>query len=124
MHEMGIVLNIVREAERQAQIYHVKKIGSLTLEVGELTGAEPGYIRNCWPAAIEGTIIDGAELIIKEVEGIVKCKDCGCEYRVLEHMTEEFIPECPGCKSSQWTLKQGRNVMIDEIGVYDEGEEQ
>jgi Zn finger protein HypA/HybF involved in hydrogenase expression len=48
MHEMGIVLNIVREAERQAEIYHVKRIGSLTLEVGELTGAEPQYIRNCF----------------------------------------------------------------------------
>lgn len=120
MHEMGIVLNIVREAERQAELYRVKKIGSLTLEVGELTGAEPPYIRNCWPAATENTILEGAQLIIKEVEGLVSCKDCGCVYRVLEHMTKDLQADCPKCHSSQWTLKQGREVMIDEIGVFDE----
>lgn len=120
MHEMGIVLNIVREAERQAQMYHVKKIGSLTLEVGELTGAEPRYIRNCWSAAIENTILDDAELIIKEVEGLVTCDDCQSVYRVLEHMTSDLRPDCPKCHSDKWTLKQGRQVMIDEIGVFDE----
>lgn len=117
---MGIVLNIVREAERQAQVYHVKKIGSLTLEVGELTGAEPRYIRNCWSAAIENTILDDAELIIKEVEGLVTCDDCQSVYRVLEHMTSDLRPDCPKCHSDKWTLKQGRQVMIDEIGVFDE----
>lgn len=120
MHEMGIVLNIVREAERHAKIHNVNKIGSLTLVVGELSGAEARYIRTCWPAAIENTLLDGAELIIKEVEGLVTCNDCGSVYRVLEHMTPDLKPDCPKCHSHKWTLKQGREVMIDEIGVFDE----
>lgn len=120
MHEMGVVLSIVREAERQAKFYHVNRIGSLTLQVGELTGAQPRYIRNCWPAAIENTILEGAQLIIHEVEGLVACNDCGCVYRIFDHMTSDHKGICPECQGSSWTLKQGREVVIEEIGVYDE----
>lgn len=119
MHEMGVVLNIVREAEQQAKIYHAEKIGSLTLQIGELTGVMSHFVRSCWPAAIENTILNGAELIIEEVEGLVTCKDCGCVYRVLDHLTHN-MPDCPECHSTEWTLKQGREVMIKEIGVFDE----
>ena len=118
MHEMGIVLNVVREAEIQAKQYSVEKIGRLTLQIGELSGVEGGYVRACWPAAIENTILDGAELILEGVVGLVTCKSCGCVYRALEHLTNNF-PECPDCHSSQWELKQGRDVVIKEIGVYD-----
>lgn len=119
MHEMGVVLNIVREAQRQGKHNNVDKIGSLTLEVGELTGIESHFVYACWPAAIENTILAGAELKIETVEGLVSCKHCGEVYRVLDHMKDNQ-PDCPQCHSSQWLLKQGRDVMIKEIGVFDE----
>lgn len=118
MHEMGVVLNIVREAESLGKQYQVDKIGSLTLQVGELTGILSHFVHSCWPAAIENTILDGAELIVEEIEGLVSCEQCGCVYRFLDHMQGE-VPVCPECHSSRWLLKQGREVLIKEIGVVD-----
>lgn len=59
------------------------------------------------------------ELIIEEIEGLVSCEKCGCIYRFLDQMQDD-APVCPACQSSQWQLKQGREVMIKEIGVVDE----
>lgn len=118
MHEMGVVLSIVRSAEQAAKANQVKQIGRLTLEIGELTGVIPRYVRACWPAAIENTILSGAELVIEEIEGIAICETCGCEYIVLENLIRN-IPECPVCKSQKGKVKTGREVMIKDIGVID-----
>ncbi len=118
MHEMGVVLNIVRTAEQAAKANHVAKIGRLTLQVGELTGVIPRYVYACWPAAIEDTILNGAILAIEEIEGIATCQDCGCDYSVLKNIKADQ-PICPACGSKQWKVKTGREVMIKEIGVID-----
>lgn len=47
MHEMGVVLNIVREAEALGKQYQVEKIGRLTLQVGELTGILSHFVYSC-----------------------------------------------------------------------------
>ncbi|WKY42957.1 hydrogenase maturation nickel metallochaperone HypA [Eubacteriaceae bacterium ES2] len=119
MHEMGVVLNIVREAEKQGKYYNIKKIGSLTLQIGELTGVETHFVYSCWSPAIKDTILEGAELKVEEVEGLVSCQNCGCDYRFLDNLIDNQ-PVCPECQSSNWQLKQGRDVMIKEIGVFDE----
>lgn len=119
MHEMGVVLNIVRTAEQAAKANHVSKIGRLTLQVGKLTGVIPRYVHACWPAAIEHTLLEGAMLVIEEIEGIASCKDCGCEYSVLENLKTDQ-PVCPSCGSEQWKVKTGREVMIKDIGVIDD----
>lgn len=118
MHEMGVVLNIVRTAERYAKSYNVKKIGTLTLQVGELTGLVPAYVKNCWPVATENTVLDSCEIIIEEVEGIATCEDCGHDYRVVDNLKPQY-PICPKCSGDRWKVKTGREVMIKDIGVYD-----
>ena len=120
MHEMGVVLSIVRELKKQAEMYNVKKIGSVTLEIGELTGVIPLYVHNCWPAAIENTVVEGAQLIIREKEGLVTCKKCQHTYRVMNHTTKDNRADCPHCHSDEYTIIQGRDLTIEEIGVYDE----
>lgn len=116
MHEMGVMLNVVRTATQQAARYGVTKIGSLTLTIGELSGVVPRYMESFWQVATEKTILEGAELIIEEVEGIAICGGCNEEYKVLDNLRPEK-PICPHCGSPKWTVKTGREVMIKEIGV-------
>jgi hydrogenase nickel incorporation protein HypA/HybF len=117
MHEMGIVLNIVRTAEEHAKRNHACKIARLTLNIGDLTGVVSEYVRDCWEAATEDTMLDGAELVIHEIEGIVSCDACGHEYLALDNL-KPASPVCPSCGSPKWTVKTGREVEIEDIAVY------
>ena len=48
MHELGIVVHISRTLQQVAEENQVSKIGSVTLEVGEVSGIVHDYITDCW----------------------------------------------------------------------------
>jgi len=117
MHEMGVVLNIVSGAERLAMRYDVTSLGYVTVDVGQLSGVIPKYLTSLWEIGTKDTICEGAELIINEVPGRVKCQDCGEEYLLMENV-KDSIPYCPKCQKSHFEVMDGaRDVMITEIGV-------
>lgn len=116
MHEMGIVLNIVRSAERHAAMNNVDRLGYVIVEVGELTGVVPNYLSSLWDMGVKGTVCEGSELIIETVPGMVRCLDCGKEYPLMEHLGKD-LPICPNCQKERFTVLSGREMIIKEIGV-------
>jgi len=113
MHEMGIVLNIVRDAEQIAKANEAEGVASVVLQIGELTGVIPNYVQICWVAAIEKTLLSSAALIIEEIPGNGICKKCGMVYKLLEHDLK-----CPDCGSEAFDTLSGREVVIKEIAVF------
>lgn len=69
MHELGIIMSIVRIAERAARENDAHKVNRLVLQVGARSCVVPHLVHAGWPAAIEGTLLEGAELIIEEASG-------------------------------------------------------
>lgn len=119
MHEMGVVMNIVDSAGRIARRYGVSRFGYIKVDVGGLSGVMPHYLKDLWGIGTMNTILEGAELIINEVPGLVKCVDCGEEYILLENRTND-LPDCPHCHSQRFSLMPGsKDVMITEVGVPD-----
>lgn len=116
MHEMGVVLNIVRSAERLARKYHVQKIGYVAIEVGEVSDALPRYIYQLWPQGTKGTLCEGAPLKIDVVKAVAACSDCKTQYPLTEHL-EDNLPVCPRCGGSRFSFVKGSGVMITELGV-------
>ena len=43
MHELGIIVQINKTLQNVAKENNVKKIGSVTLEIGEVSGIIPSY---------------------------------------------------------------------------------
>jgi len=117
MHEMGVMLNIVERAERHARTNGAKKVGSLTLQIGELSGVVPAYLERCWNHAVESTLLEGCNLVIETVDGVLKCNDCGNEFLGLENVKND-TSECPQCHSKHWQVISGRELTIKEIGIY------
>lgn len=76
MHEMGIVINTVESAEKLVRQYDIKKLGSITMNIGELTGVMPKYVQELWELGTQGTICEGTTLIINETPGMGKCRAC------------------------------------------------
>lgn len=119
MHELGVILNMLDTLEAAAKRNNVKHIETVSIDVGEMTGIVPTYMKGVWPEACNGTVCMGSELYINVVKAVSVCADCGAEYLTMENAPND-VPTCPKCKSTRWTLKEGDGLVIKEIGVRDD----
>jgi hydrogenase nickel incorporation protein HypA/HybF len=110
MHELGVVMEIVKTVEDFARDHGVRSVATLVLQVGELSSVIPRYLRECFPAAADGTLLQETELEIEVLPGVVRCRDCSREYNLLEHRQT-----CPGCGGRDWDLVSGKEFVIKEI---------
>ena len=48
MHEMGIVMHLAKTLDELAEEQHITKIGSVTLQVGEVSGIMTELFTDAW----------------------------------------------------------------------------
>ena len=111
MHELGTIHYVIDTVEKLAVENHLTKIGSVTLEVGEVSGIIPGFLCDYWEYAKKKTrFLQEAELIIETIHAVTYCQNCGKTYPTLE-----FAKICPHCGSDNTFLVTGNEYMIKEI---------
>jgi hydrogenase nickel incorporation protein HypA/HybF len=110
MHELGIMFNVIASVEKIARENDVDQVETLVLQVGELSPVVPQYLHACYPAAVDGTLLENTELKIEILPANARCETCGQVYHLLEHPKA-----CPKCSSTQWEILSGREFMIKEI---------
>ena len=116
MHELGIVYHIIRDVENVARANGVRRVSSVTLLLGEVSGVVPDLLLDAWRwAADKKPITQGAELIVEPVDAVTHCEACGRDYGTVEHGKT-----CPHCGSGETYLLQGQEVMIKQIETSDE----
>lgn len=116
MHELGIVFYIIKDVKEAAAQNNVKKINSVTLELGEVSAVIPYYLEDCWKWAVkkEDALLNEAKLIIEKIPAVTYCEECGKEYPTVEHGKI-----CPHCKSEKTYLLRGNEVMIKQVEAVD-----
>ena len=110
MHELGIVMEIVETVKDFAQKNGLTQIDTLVLQVGELSSVVPGYIEDCYPAAVDGTLLQDTKLKIEILPGNAICRGCSKVFNVLASDRK-----CPACGNGDWELLGGKEFMIKEI---------
>ncbi|AZO94213.1 hydrogenase maturation nickel metallochaperone HypA [Halocella sp. SP3-1] len=110
MHELGIMFNVVKNVENFAKKNGITVIDTLVLQIGELSSVIPRYAKVCYPAAVEGTMLENTKLEIEILPGNCICNNCS---RVFNYL--EYKGICPGCESEDWELLGGREFNIKEI---------
>ena len=111
MHELGTVIYIIETVEKLAVENKLTKIGSVTLEVGEVSGIIPDYLSDFWLyARKKSDYLKDAELKIETIKGVTYCQDCKKTYS-----TVEYAKECPYCHSFNTFLVTGNEYNIKEI---------
>jgi len=110
MHELGIVIEIVKQVEEHKIQNNVKDIEKLVLQIGELSGVVPHYIEDVYPIAVEKTSLKNMKLEIEITPGIGKCKDCGLTYNLVQNNNV-----CPLCGSEKFDVITGTELMIKEL---------
>lgn len=116
MHELGIVFHIIRSVEDVARENNLRRVSSVTLELGEVSGVIPSYLTDCWDwACAKNDLMRGAELVVEEVPAVTYCEACDSTYGTVEHGRI-----CPHCGSDRTYLIQGDETTIKEIAMPDE----
>lgn len=110
MHELGVVIEVIKTVENFARKNELTKIDTLVLQVGELSSIIPRYIEACYPAAVDGTLLQDTKLKIEILPGNGICKKCNKVFNLIEN---DNI--CPNCGSKDWDVLCGKEFMIKEI---------
>lgn len=113
MHELSIVMEVVKQVEKLAQEHHVNKVKSVTVEVGEVSGVVKNYFLDAFDWMCKrNELMKECELNYITIQAISYCQECKKTYP-----TTKFAKECPYCHSNHTYLVSGKDFMIKEIKV-------
>ncbi|MDR5587138.1 MULTISPECIES: hydrogenase maturation nickel metallochaperone HypA [Clostridium] len=110
MHELGVVFEVVKTVKNFAEKNRLTKIETVVLQIGELSSMIPKYIEACYPAAVDGTLLQNTKLRIEILPGNGMCKKCNTVFNIIQNNGE-----CSNCGDKHWELLCGKEFMIKEI---------
>ena len=111
MHEMGIVLQLAKTLDETAEEEGLKKIGSVTLQVGEVSGVMTDLFTDAWDYfKVRHPVLKDSTLILETLPAVTWCNACQKTYE-----TVKYGRECPYCHSGETWLLSGNEVVIKEI---------
>ena len=115
---MGIVLHLANMLERTAKEQHLKKIRSVTLQVGEVSGIMTGLFTDCWDYfKVRKPLLAEAALRLETLPAVTWCDSCRKTYE-----TVRYGRQCPYCQSTETWLLNGRECIVKELEAETEDE--
>lgn len=108
MHEMSIVQSVVAMVREKAGGRRVRR---LTLEIGKISGVLPDAIEFCFELCCRDTVLEGAQLEIREIAGRARCRMCGVEFPL-----EQPYGHCP-CGSVHFEYVAGDRMLLKEMEI-------
>ncbi len=125
MHELALMEELRRLAEREAQAQGASRIHRLQLRVGSQAGVDPEALRLAFAVVMgaadpgEGDCSDGADLCghsttldLEVVPTVCFCSDCAQEFRPAD-----VIHACPRCGALASRLLRGRELELVGLEV-------
>lgn len=112
MHEMSLAEGVLQVIEDYAKKEGYRRVKTVKLEIGRLSGAEAEAMRFCFEAVVRGSLAEGAALEIVETEGSGWCLACG----KTVPLPERYEP-CPECGGYQVQVTGGTEMRVKELEV-------
>lgn len=113
MHELPITESIVRIAVEEAEKNKVSKINEIRLKIGELSGLVPECIQQYFDFVSNGTVAEGAKIIITKIPVTMKCEICNYTGSI-----DDFVDnKCPICGGLKMHMSGGNEFYIDSMEV-------
>ncbi len=110
MHELGIMYHIVEQVLHVAAENHLTQVKTIVLQVGEHSSVVPRYLEACFPAAVDGTLLEHTALDIEILPTNGVCAGCGKVFALTGHGAV-----CPHCGGQEYDVLGGREFYIKEI---------
>ena len=85
MHELGTIVYVIDTVEKLAVENQLSQVGSITLEVGEVSGIVPSYLEDFWLYARRNSqLLKETALKIEILKAVTYCQDCKETYSTVE----------------------------------------
>lgn len=115
---MGIVTHLGKTLEEMAVDNHITKYGSVTLEIGEVSGIITDLFVDFWNYyKTKHPLIKDCEMKLETIPAVTFCGDCERNYE-----TVKYGRTCPYCQSENTWLLTGNETIIKEVEAETEDE--
>ncbi len=113
MHELGIVMHVIKQVEEVAEENKAERVIALNMEVGEVSSVVPDLFRDCFDWAKKKTkFMQDTQLNLIVLEAISYCEHCKRTYK-----TTAYAKTCPFCGKDDTYLVTGNEINIKDIEV-------
>ena len=112
MHEQTIVASLLSMAIDDAKKNNARRIISIKLVVGELTGVEKDAVSFYFGFMTKNTIAAGASLEFNYTKAQLRCRDCDILFP-----RNKLRFNCPECNGKAIEIVGGRELYIESIRI-------
>ena len=114
MHELPITESILNIVLKHAAKNNVRQVVAIHLRIGKLSDLEDEWI-HITRLFKQGTMAQGAKLIIERTPIILQCNSCNTSYEADMATIGDAV--CPACGQTESTLISGREYYIKDMEV-------
>jgi hydrogenase nickel incorporation protein HypA/HybF len=112
MHELAVCQALIEQVERVARQNDARRVVSIVITVGPLSGVEPQLLEHAYPLAAAGTIAEHASLVIETVPVRVRCRTCAAE---TDAASNRLV--CGACSDWQVDVIGGEEMILKRVEV-------
>jgi hydrogenase nickel incorporation protein HypA/HybF len=112
MHEQSIVESLLSLALNNAEKAKARRILSIKLIVGELTGVEKEAVNFYFGFLAKNTIAAGAILDFNYTKAQLRCRDCDIIFP-----RQKLNYNCPKCRKKAVEIVGGRELYIESMEI-------
>jgi len=125
VHEFSTAVGIVETVSGVAVQHKATRIKKVELVVGDFSMLQYDQLQFAFEIASEGTLAEGAELIIEGQKGEIECLECKYKgvieksNKEVDHLVVDLVNifECPKCHSNRTKISGGRDIYVKNIEV-------
>lgn len=112
MHELSLVAAIADQALRALEGSGATRVVAVELSLGVLSCANRASLEFCFPLAVRGTALEGAQLRVRAAPLVLACGACG---RRGERM--DAVLRCIYCDDAVVDVISGADLTLDSLEV-------
>ena len=110
MHELSVCLALMEQVRKVAAKHEARRVETIFLRIGPLSGIEAPLLKNAFPIAAAGTVAEDATLIVEQSEIVVRCTQCETESTVTPNRLL-----CAQCGDFRTRLVSGDEMLLERL---------
>jgi hydrogenase nickel incorporation protein HypA/HybF len=112
VHELSLTQNLLEIAEDHARRAGARVIRTITVQVGDLSGALPEALEFAFDVCSKGTLAEGATLILQRIPGHGHCANCQAAAPA-----GTLSAVCPSCGQLTFAIDAGTELHLLELEI-------